>query len=457
MSISYALPAMRQYFRTGATQSLSFRKEQLQKLKRAILHYEQELHDALYTDLKKSPEESWITETGFLLNEINYTLRNLDVWMSPQKTGTNLLNFPSASYLQREPLGVTLIIAPWNYPLQLLLVPLVGSIAAGNCTVIKASEFAPATAAMIKKITEENFAADYILYTEGDGATVVPGLLNNFRFDHIFYTGSTQVGKIIYKMAADQLTPVTLELGGKSPCVIEKDANLKVAARRIAMTKFSNAGQMCIAVDYILVQETVKEAFVTELKKAIRDFFTDNPAANDEYGKIINARQFDRLIGYLGQGEIIYGGNYNKEELYIAPTLMVHVPAEAPLMKEEIFGPLLPVLAFTTMEEALAVIDHNPDPLAFYIYTGNAKKAQQWIDAVPSGNACVNNSSMHATNHHLPFGGRGNSGIGAYHGRKSFEIFSHLKGVLKTPTWFDPAFKYPPFKGKLKWLKWLSK
>jgi aldehyde dehydrogenase (NAD+) len=447
------LHSIRQFFETGATKSYRFRKTQLQKLKAAILKHEQELHNALYTDLKKSPEESWVTETGFLLSEINNALKKLRKWMRPQKTGTNLVNMPASSYVMKEPLGVVLIIGPWNYPLQLLFTPLCGAIAAGNCVVLKSSEFAPATAAIMGKLIQETFPPEYILCISGDGAEVVPAMMNNFRFDHVFYTGSTNVGKIIYKMAAYKLVPVTLELGGKSPCVVESDANIKVAAKRIAITKFSNAGQMCVAPDYILVHASKKDEFISSIKKALHDFFGEDPAKNYNYGKIINQKQFDRLVNYLNQGNIIHGGKYNADQLYIEPTIIEQPQPDSALMKEEIFGPIVPVIPFNTAEEAKAIIDKNPDPLAFYIFTSSSAKEKWWLEQVPFGGGCVNNASWHLTNHNLPFGGRGNSGIGRYHGRHSFDTFSHHKAIMKTPTWFDPAIKYPPFKGKLNLFK----
>jgi aldehyde dehydrogenase (NAD+) len=449
------LVAMRRYFESGATKSFSFRKEQLQQLKAALQKHEKDLHEALYADLKKSPEESWVTETGFLLSELNETLQQLKKWMRPEKAKTNLVNFPSSSYIMREPLGVVLIIGPWNYPLQLLFTPLIGAMAAGNAVVLKPSEFAPATATVMKKIIEENFPKEYILYVEGEGAQVVPEMMNNFRFDHVFFTGSTSIGKIIYKMAAEKLVPVTLELGGKNPCVVEEDAIIPVAARRIAVTKFSNAGQMCVAPDYVLVHESVKEKFVAQLKHTLLKFFSENPMENYNYCKIINERQFNRLISYLAPGKIIVGGRYNADKLYIEPTLMENVPLDAPLLNEEIFGPILPVLSFHNAEEAKQIIQRHPDPLAFYVYTSSAKKEKMWLEEIHSGGACINNSSWHLTNFNLPFGGRGNSGIGAYHGKHSFETFSHPKAVMKTPTWFDPSVKYPPFKGKLKLFKWV--
>ena len=450
-----SLHSMRSYFESGATRTFAFRKEQLKKLKEGLLKHEEAFHNALHVDLGKCPEESWVTETGFTLSEIHYTLKKLRQWMQPEKAKTNLLNFPSSCYIMREPLGVVLIIAPWNYPLQLLLNPLIGAIAAGNVVVLKPSEFAPATCAVLKKMIEGIFSEEYILYVEGDGAVVVPEMMKHFRFDHVFYTGSTTVGKIIYKMAAEKLVPVTLELGGKSPAVVEADANIRVAARRIAMTKFSNAGQMCVAPDYVLVHESVKEKFILQLKKTLVKFFTEDPSQSYGYCHIINEKQFGRLLNYFKDETIVHGGNHDKSKLYIEPTILDNVSLDAPVMKDEIFGPILPVIGFNNIEEAKEIILHNPNPLAFYVFTSNSAKGKRWLEEIPAGGACVNNVSWHLTNHHLPFGGRGNSGIGQYHGKNSFEVFSHRKAVMKTPTWFDPDIKYPPFKGKLKLFKWI--
>ncbi len=451
------LQGLRDFYDSGATRTLAFRKQQLQLLKTAILKNEQALYDALHKDLKKSVEESWVTELGVVVTEINNALRKLGRWMQPEKVKTNLVNLPSSSYILREPLGVVFIISPWNYPFQLLFTPLVGALAAGNCVVLKPSELAPATAEIMRHIIREIYSEDHVLYIEGDGSQVVPAMMNNFRFDHVFYTGSTQVGKSIYQMAAAQLTPVTLELGGKSPCIVESDANIKVAARRIALTKFSNAGQMCIAPDYILVHATIKNELVKALKDAINSFYTNNPASCYNYGKIINERQLNRLTAYLSQGTIVFGGRFDISQLYIEPTILENVSTDTPLMKEEIFGPLLPVLSFNTFDEAKAIIQNNPDPLSFYIYTSDVKKEKEWLGSVAFGSGCVNNSSWHFTNHYLPFGGRGNSGIGKYHGKFSFDLFSNTKAVMKTPTWFDPAIKYPPFKGRLNLFKWIIK
>nr|WP_214448604.1 aldehyde dehydrogenase [Flavihumibacter rivuli] len=443
------LNAMRQYFQSGATRSYGFRRAQLERLRSALLHHEAELYDALHRDLHKNKEEVWITETGFVLAEIKATIKDLKRWMSPERVSTNMLNLPSTSYIYKEPMGVVLIIGPWNYPLQLLFSPLVGAIAAGNVVVLKPSEFAPATAVVMRKIIESTFEPEYISMVEGDGAVVIPAMMNEFSFDHVFFTGSPAIGKIIYEMAAKRMVPVTLELGGKSPCVVESDANLKVAVKRIAVTKFSNAGQMCVAPDYILVHESVKAAFIEEMKHCILKFFSEDAKQSYNYGRIINARQLARLRSYLANGNILHGGSFDEDSLYLEPTLMEPYSLDVPVMQDEIFGPIPPIISFRTAEEARAIIARHPNPLAFYVYTSSSVKEEEWINAVPFGGGCVNNSSWHLTNHNLPFGGRGFSGTGAYHGKFSFDVFSHRKSVMKTPTWFDPAIKYPPFKGKL--------
>ena len=445
------IQSLRTYFLSGATQSYEFRISQLNRLKKVVLESEKEIYQALYADLKKTDEDAWATEIGFFLSELNDAITHLKGWMQPATVGTNLVNQPSSSYIISEPLGVVCIIAPWNYPFQLLFTPLIGAIAGGNCVVLKPSEFAPATAKVMGKIIDSLFPKNYILYLEGEGATVLPPLLSENRFDHIFYTGSTVVGKIIYKYAAEQLVPVTLELGGKSPAVITSSANIRVAARRLASPKFSNAGQMCIAPDYVLVPTELKDELIKELIKAIHSFYGDDAASSDHYGKIINEKQWLRLTSYLSDGEIVYGGKSDREKLFIEPTIMTGIHADAKIMQDEIFGPILPIITYQSNEEALSVIQKNPNPLAFYVFTENKTDEQYWLTNVPSGGACVNNATMHITNHELPFGGRGFSGTGAYHGKSSFDTFTHKKSVLKTPTWLDPSFKYPPYKGKA-WL-----
>ena len=447
------LKAQRVFFETGITKEYDFRQQQLQKLLAVVQKYELEIFEALHTDLKKSPEECWITENGFFLSELKNAIKKLSSWMKPQKVRTNLANLPSKSLIIAEPLGVVLIISPWNYPFQLLFTPLIGAMAAGNCMVLKSSEFAQATSAIMKKMLVEIFNEQYILLIEGDGATVITEMMDNFVFDHVFYTGSTAVGKIIYQNAAKNLVPVTLELGGKSPCVVEAEVDLKVAAKRIAFPKFSNAGQMCVAPDYVLVHASQKDALVTELKKAIETFFKGDAETSYDYGKIINEKQFDRLVSYLRDGKILYGGKTNREKLFIEPTLMDNINLDGGIMNDEIFGPLLPIISFTGMEEALKIIARHKNPLAFYLFTNNKEKEKRWLQAVAFGGGCINNASVHLLNHHLPFGGRGTSGTGKYHGRFSFDTFSHKKAVLKTPTWLDLSIKYPPYAGRLNFFK----
>ncbi|MFV0605342.1 MAG: aldehyde dehydrogenase [Niabella sp.] len=447
------LQLMSGYFNSGATREYDYRKEQLQKLKKTVLKYEDALNAALYKDLHKSKEESWLTEIGMVISEIDYFIKNLDTLMQPKKVATNLLNIPGKSYIVPEPLGVILIIAPWNYPFQLSFMPLVGAISAGNCVVLKPSEFATATEAVMKKIIDETFDIKYVICINGDGATVIPEMMNNFTFNHVFYTGSTAVGKKIYQMAAENLVPVTLELGGKSPCLVTKHANIKVAAKRIAFVKFSNAGQMCIAPDYLLVHRDVKEKLIEELKKTIVAFYGEQPIKSYDYGRIINAKQFARLMGYLVGAKIVYGGTHNEELLYICPTIMDNVSMEDAIMQEEIFGPLLPVLTYNTQEEAYNIMKQHANPLAFYIFTDDKKEADAWLQKVASGSAVVNTTGVFYFNKNLPFGGRGNSGIGNYHGKFSFDTFSHQKAVLKKSLWPDFAIAYPSYKGKINMLK----
>jgi len=454
MALINELEKMRGYYDSGATRSYEFRKEQLKKFKKVLLKYEQDIYDALYADLKKSKEEAYASELGLLLGEIKMTLSNLRQWMEPKTVDTELVNLPASCKIYRDPFGVVLIIAPWNYPLQLLLIPFVGAIAGGNCVILKPSEFSSATSSLIHKMISEIFPPEYVKVVEGDGATVIPEMMNAFRFDSVFYTGSVQVGKIIYKAAAEKLIPVTLELGGKSPGIVEADANLKVAARRLALGKFLNAGQTCVAPDYILVHSSVKDELVKQMIVAIEKFYTTNSADDYNYGKIINEKRFEKLISYLQPGKIVYGGKHDRSKCWIEPTLIENVSLDSSLMTEEIFGPVLPIITFNTTEEAMNVVKQNPNPLAFYLFTSSSNKQKQWIENTPFGGGSINETAWYFANKSFPFGGVGNSGIGAYHGRYTFNTFTREKPVMKAPTWFDPSIKYPPMKGKLKIFKW---
>ncbi|GEO10507.1 aldehyde dehydrogenase [Segetibacter aerophilus] len=448
---------MRNYFFSGATVEYTFRKQQLQVLKKGIQKYEQQIMDALFKDLHKSAEEAFTTEIGFIYAEISHTLKNLQKWMRKSSVSTPLFLLPSSSSIIREPLGVCLIIAPWNYPFQLLIAPLIGAIAGGNCAVLKPSEMAVNTSVVVSEMIAEFFDKKYISVVEGDGAIVVPALMTENRFDHVFFTGSIPVGREIAKLAAEKLVPVTLELGGKSPCIIDGDADLKVAAKRIVWGKFTNAGQTCVAPDYLLVHEKNKDEVIKEMQLSIERFYGKEPIKSNDYGRIINRKRVDKLKSYLQQGEVVSGGHVREEELYFSPTLMEQIAPEAPLMKEEIFGPILPIITFKEQDEALAVIHKNSHPLSLYYFGNNKKNEDYFINNVQFGGGCVNNTLVHLANADLPFGGVGNSGVGAYHGKFSFETFTRAKAILKTATWVDPDVKYPPYKGKLKLLRWFFK
>jgi aldehyde dehydrogenase (NAD+) len=447
------LNALQQYYNTGATKNYDARCNALRKLRTILLKYENEIYQALYNDLKKGKEEAYVTELGMVLHEINFTLSRLKKWMKPVSVGTNIFNMPASSKIYKQPIGIVFIIAPWNYPLQLALLPLVGAIAAGNCVALKPSELAPHTALLLEKILSEAFDAAHVYTLQGDGALVVNEALDNFNFNHIFYTGSTFVGKLIYKKAAEKLTPVTLELGGKSPCIVTQSAHIKTTAKRITLAKFSNCGQMCVTPDYVLVHASKKEELIAEIKKCIALFFTDKPAESNNYGKLINEKRFDDVASFLQQGTIVHGGKTNKKNLFIEPTLITDISFDSPIMQQEIFGPIMPIVTFNTNEEALAIIAKNPNPLALYLYTKSKADETFFINQVAFGGGCINNSAFHLTNPKLPFGGIGNSGLGSYHGKKSFETFSHSKSIMRTPTWFDPFVKYPPFEGRLGFFK----
>ena len=442
-----------QYFASGITLDYAFRRKALENLKATVQKHEKDIYAALYADLKKSPEEVWASELGLIMDEVKTAIKGLREWMRPERVPTDLVNLPSTSKVYRDPLGVVLIVGPWNYPIQLILIPLIGAIAGGNVAVLKPSELAPASSALLKKIIKEIYPEDYVQVIEGNGAEIVPHMMKNFRFDHVFYTGSIPVGRAVYQMAAEKLVPVTLELGGKSPAVVEKDAALAQTARRIILGKFLNVGQTCISPDYVLVENSIREALTKKMSETITKFYTEDPSSSYDLGKIINAKRFDKLLSYLSNGKIVSGGKYDRDKLTIEPTLITEVSMDSPLMQEEIFGPILPIIGFNTREEAMKIVQQNPNPLAFYLFTNSKQAQNEWVKRIPFGGGCINNADWHFANHNLPFGGVGNSGMGAYHGKFSFDTFTRRKGILKTPFWFDPSIKYPGLKGKLGLLK----
>lgn len=450
-----SLTGMQQYFASGTTLPYKFRLKQLKIFKQALENHEEEICQALYNDLRKSKTEAYLTELGLVITEIQKAIRNLSSWMRPEKVSTTMINFPSSSYLYPHPKGTVLIIGTWNYPIFLSLLPVIGAIAGGNCVVLKPSEHAVATAGIMGKIIKENFDENYFRVVQGDGSVVVPEMMNAIRFDHVFYTGGYNIGKSVYELAASKLIPVTLELGGKSPVIVEKDATIGSAAKRIVLGKFMNAGQTCVAPDYLLVHRDIQEELISALKKEIKNSFGENAQQSVDYCRIINRKRLEALVSLVEEtdGEIVLGGKHDADDLYIAPTLINNVSLTSCIMKEEIFGPILPIISFSTREEAMQIVSKNKNPLAFYLFTSNSKTEQEWLEKTSFGSGCINNTLQHLGNPNLPFGGIGNSGIGSYRGQHSFREFTHTRGILKTPVWLDPFFKYPPFGNKLKILR----
>lgn len=438
-------------------QNINFRKETLLKLLNNVITHENEIIQALYEDFKKPDFEAVLTETNYVISELKYTINNITKWSKPKMVLPSLLNFPSTDYIYSEPYGKVLIIAPWNYPYQLAFSPLISAVAAGNQVVLKPSELTPNTSKILAKIIQKTFQENHVTVVEG-GVDVNQKLLAQ-RWDYIFFTGSIAVGKIVAKAAAENLTPVTLELGGKSPCIIDETANLKLAARRIVWGKFLNAGQTCIAPDYILIQKDMKSHFVNYLKEEISKAYGENPMQSPDYARIINQKNWQRLVSLIDPEKVIFGGQSDAETCYIAPTLIAENSLESLVMKEEIFGPLLPILTYENETDIATVIHNFEKPLALYVFTDNKKFAQKIIQDYSFGGGCINDTLVHFSNSRLPFGGIGHSGIGAYHGRLSFDTFSHKKGIVKKANWLDLPMRYAPYKDKLasikKLLKWL--
>ncbi len=438
------------YFNSQKTKSLSFRKMHLERLKKLIIDNDKLLKTAIYEDFGKSEFDTYTTEISFILNDINYYLSNLKSLAKPKRRRTNLANLPGSSKIFPEPLGNTLVIGAWNYPYQLSLSPMIAAIAAGNTCILKPSEIAENTMKAMAKIINENFAQEYLYVLQG-GIEETTELLKQ-KFDKIFFTGSPHVGKIIYKAAAEQLTPVTLELGGKSPAIVTQNANFNVAAKRIVWGKFLNAGQTCVAPDYILIDEKVKDSFLDTLKLYIEKFKYSEDAAH--YTKIINQKNFNRLLQLIAPEKVYHGGNSNAEKRYLAPTVMHNVTWDDAVMQEEIFGPILPVLTFKNLNDALGQIAAHEKPLSAYLFTTNAEEKKQFTEKISFGGGCINDVVMHLSNDYLPFGGVGQSGIGQYHGKYGFETFSHYKSILFRANWGEPNIKYPPYtERKLSWIK----
>jgi aldehyde dehydrogenase (NAD+) len=430
---------------------IGYRRETLKKLLYNIQKSEDLIVKALYDDFKKPEFEAVLTETNYVISELKDTIKNIKKWSKPKRVFPSLLNFPSTDYIYKEPYGRVLVISPWNYPFQLALCPLISAVAAGNRVVLKPSELTPHTSAVIAKIIQKTFHVNHVEVVEG-GLEVSTQLLSQ-RWDYIFFTGSIAVGKIVAKAAAENLTPVTLELGGKNPCIIDESADLKLAAKRIVWGKFINAGQTCIAPDYVLIQKNMKINFISFLMEEITKAYGNKMEKSPDFARIINTKNWLRLVSMIDPERVIFGGETDANKLYIAPTLIEEPNLDSPVMKEEIFGPILPILTYETETEIENVVSRYEKPLAFYIFSENKNFTNKLISTHSFGGGCINDTVVHFSNKRLPFGGVGHSGIGAYHGKLSFDIFSHHKGVVKKGNWLDLPMRYAPYKDKLASIK----
>ncbi len=455
MDIPKLVSAQKHFFASQQTKDISFRKNALRKLQSELFKREADIVQALYNDFKKSEYEAIMTETSIVYSELKMAIKNIEKWNKPKKVLPSILNFPSSAKIYSEPYGTVLIIAPWNYPFQLAISPLIGAIAAGNTIVLKPSELTPHTSTIVREIIEAVFDEHHVAVIEG-GVPVAQELLT-LRWDYIFFTGSVNVGRIVAKAAAEFITPVTLELGGKSPCVVDDSASIKLAAKRIAWGKFINGGQTCIAPDYILIHKSQKDAFVEAIKEEITLAYGDDPEQSSDFPRIVNTRNFERLAIMLENENILIGGKTNKDDCYIAPTLIDEPSLDSEVMKGEIFGPILPIISYETEEDIATIIGKYDKPLAFYIFSNKNRFAKKLIQQYSFGGGTINDTTVHFANHRLPFGGVGESGIGGYHGKQTFDTFSHKKGIVSRGTWLDVPTRYAPYKGKLNQLKNLMK
>jgi aldehyde dehydrogenase (NAD+) len=451
MDIEQIIEQQRQFFKSQKTKDISFRKESLKKLLNEVIKNEEAIQQALYNDFKKPVYESYISEIGIVIAELKLAINKLDKWSKPKTVIPSILNFPSWEKIYTDPYGTVLIIGPWNYPFQLAISPLIGAIAAGNTAVIKPSEHTPHTSQLVENIIEKCFDKTHVTVFQGD--VYIAQKLLSIRWDYIFFTGSTPIAKFIASAAAKHLTPTTLELGGKSPCIIDETANINLSAKRIVWGKFLNAGQSCIAPDYILIHETIKDHFVESVKKEIENAYGKNPKKSHDYPRIINQRNYHRLIKMLENETILTGGDIDETNLYIAPSLINCTSLNSVAMKEEIFGPILPIITYTNEDEIETIISSFEKPLSLYVFTSRSSFAKKIIRNYSFGGGVINDTVVHFANHRLPFGGVGQSGQGAYHGKHSFNTFSHSKSVVNRFTWLDIPLRYAPYEGKLKLLK----
>ncbi len=431
------------FFNTNTTKDYNFRLAQLKKLQNALNSNEKELLNALYADLHKTNFEAYFSELAIVKDELNFAIKHIKKWMRTQRVPTPIAHFKSVSTILYEPFGTVLIMSPWNYPLNLTLAPLIGAIAAGNCSIVKPSNYSPAVSAALDKIISENFPPEYISVIPGGREE--NGALLEQRFDYIFFTGGTEVGKLVMQSAAKYITPVTLELGGKSPCIVEKSANLKIAARRLAFGKYLNAGQTCVAPDYLLIEKEIKEPFIGELRNVLKEFFPTETYLQMHFPHIVNEKHFTRLMNLIEGEKIITGGNGNKEQKFIEPTILDNINFESKIMQEEIFGPILPVITFNSLDTIIAQIKMREKPLALYIFTKNKQVEKKILTEISFGGGCINDTIVHLATNYLPFGGVGYSGVGKYHGFESFKTFSNTKSILKKSVFPDIGVSYHPY------------
>jgi len=442
------------FFDSNATKDTNFRKTQMKKFLQLLKSNEDLLNKAIYADFKKSAFETYTTELSLVYSELTHSISQVKYWSKKKYVSTNLANIPGSSYIMPEPLGNTLIIGAWNYPYLLSLHPVVSAMAAGNTIILKPSELALNTSQLMAKLINENFDTEYFHVIEG-GVKETTELLKE-RFDKIFYTGSSPVGKIIMRAAAENLTPVVLELGGKSPAIVTKDASIKMTAKRLVWGKYLNGGQTCVAPDYLMVHKSVKQKLIEEIKKQVLKIHGDNPQQSEAFVRIINPRHFKRLMLLMDQSKIVLGGNSDEKDLYIAPTLMDNVSWDDAVMKEEIFGPILPILEYEDLDDAIKQIKSKEKPLALYLFTSKTSTRDKVFNEISFGGGALNETIMHLANPNLPFGGVGNSGTGNYHGEFGFNTFSHQKSIIQKPNWFEPFVKYAPYNDfKLKILRML--
>jgi aldehyde dehydrogenase (NAD+) len=449
--IQLCLSEMQAFFQSGTTLGISWRKEQLKRLKDGIRSYEKQILNALYEDLGKTDFEGFATELGIVYAEIDEHLKHLEAWAGRHRVKSSILSFPSKAYTIAQPLGIVLIMSPWNYPFQLTIAPLISAIAAGNCVILKPSRYSGHTAMVIEELLSKLFYSNHVATFQG-GAEMNRELLQH-RYDHIFFTGSPQVGRLVMESAAKHVTPVTLELGGKSPVIVEADADIGLAARRIIWGKCLNAGQTCVAPDYVLVERKVHNTLLEQMKTAITSMFGSDPLHSSDLGNIINEKHFSRLIELFAYGTLAWGGQIDPKTRRIAPTIITDPQLDSALMQEEIFGPILPLVPYDTFEQALAFVQKREHPLALYCFTNNKEHQKQILRSLSFGGGCINDVVMHLSNSALPFGGVGNSGMGAYHGKEGFKTFSHTKSILESKTWLEIKLRYAPYRGKLALIK----